>query len=172
VLTHEKHHRFTVKEDVRQELVENALGGAGGQGSFRVQLGVPGVPQEMYEWTVEDASETVRAKISIEVRGNAAFFTLADVTGAPLLGVRVDHSASGGMRAIAEYPDGRAMFQAHGNLAEHDFLLLSPSGAELAKVHRAWAPVRDTYNLDVTGDVDPLWPLVFAIIIDREKAKK
>ena len=73
------------------------------------------------------------------------------------------------MTATAVAPDGRPLLEAKGHLISHNFSLHDGSGAEVAKVHEAWASVRDTYNLDVSAKVDPLAPLIFAILIDREK---
>ena len=61
------------------------------------------------------------------------------------------------------------MFTTRGNLLRHNFSIHDPTGGEEAKVHEAWASVRDTFNLDLVGEIDPLCPIILAILIDREK---
>jgi hypothetical protein len=165
VLNHEKRHLFTVKENLGQELRANFLGGLGQQGSG-FHLG-PGT--RTFLWTVLDSAGSPHATITIQVRGFNAVSTLADSAGAPILGVNVDRGMVGGLTATAAYPDGRTMLQTRGNLIRHSFSVHDPAGQEVAKIHEAFASVRDTYNLDLVGNVDPLYPLIFAILIDREK---
>jgi len=168
VLDAEKHHLFTAHEDVSQELRTNFLGGMGQQASgFR--LGPALVGTTTYLWRVLDAQGTPRASISIQMQLGSAVSTLADAQGAPILAVNVQRRALGGMTATAAFPDGRAMFEAKGNLIHHNFSIHDPAGTEVAKIHEAFASVRDTYNLDLVGPVDPLCVLIFAILIDREK---
>jgi uncharacterized protein YxjI len=50
-------------------------------------------------------------------------------------------------------------------------MIKDPGGRDLAKVHEAWVAVRDTYNVDMMGNIDPLYPLVFTTRIDFEKVK-
>ncbi|HYA11037.1 MAG TPA: hypothetical protein VEH10_05150 [Thermoplasmata archaeon] len=170
ILNHEKRHLFTVREDVREELAENVLGGsAATRSGFRIGQVAPGT--RVFAWTVADAQGTAQGAITIQVHGLRALSTLVDGAGTPLLAVQVEKSLVGGLSATAAFPDGRAMFTAHGNLLRHNFSIRDPSGGEVAKIHEAWASVRDTYNLDVTGAVDPLFPIVFAILVDREKAE-
>jgi uncharacterized protein YxjI len=171
VLNHEKKHLFTVKENVRQELVSNLLrpGGQPAQGlSFQMGF-AQGRPTE-FAWTVDDVSKNVVGTIAIQIAGNTAMSSMSDAAGNPVLAVQVVKGMMGGLTATAAFPNGQTMFQAHGNLLRHNFLIKDPRGAEVAKIHEAWASIRDTYNLDLVGKVDPLCPLIFAILIDREKA--
>jgi uncharacterized protein YxjI len=163
VLNPQKDHLFTVKENVGQEMRANFLGGASIGG---VQLG-----HRTFLWTVHDAAGAARGSISFEISGFHAVSTLADAGGTPLLVVNVDRGFAGGLTATAAYPDGRPMLQTKGNLIRHNFSILDGSGIEVAKIHEAMVSVRDTYNLDLVGAVDPLYPLIFAILIDREKGK-
>lgn len=173
VLDREKHHLFTVHDDVRQELRANFLGGWGPQA-----IGVGPRPlagaTRTFTWVVLDATNTPRGRITIQVSGTiaggTAVSTLTDAAGTPILAVTVQRGGLGGLRATAAFPDGRAMFEAKGNLIHHNFSMHDPLGAEVAKIHEAWASVRDTYSLDLVGNVDPLCPLIFAMLIDREKA--
>jgi hypothetical protein len=169
VLNHEKRHLFTVKENVRQEMVANLLGGARApeQG---LHFGVVAPRPQTFVWTVADATKNPQGSISIQVAGNTTVSTLTDATGAPVLAVHVQRGMMGGLTATAAFPDGRAMLEAQGNLLRHNFAIHDASGAAVAKIHEAWASIRDTYNLDLEGNVDPLCALIFAILIDREKA--
>jgi hypothetical protein len=168
VLDPEKHHYFTVRENIGQEMRSNFLGGIGQTaGSLRVGFGVG---QRTYSWTVLNPAGSAVGTITIQVAGFSAVSTLTDSAGAPVLAINVNRGLAGGMTATAAFPDGRPMFQAKGNLIRHNFSIHGPDGQEVAKIHEAWASVRDTYNLDVTGNVDPLCALIFAIMIDREKA--
>jgi uncharacterized protein YxjI len=168
VLTSEKRHLFTVRESFGQEVRANFLGGSGisrpGFGLGALALGA-----RNFVWEVLDASGAPRGRISIQVTRGNAVSTLSDGAGNPLLAINVDKGLVGGLSATAATVDGRPMFQARGNLIHHNFSIQNPAGQEVAKVHEAWASVRDTYNIDLVGNVDPLGPLIFAILIDREK---
>jgi hypothetical protein len=170
VLNHEKRHLFTVKENVGQDLWANMFRSRPPprSGAFFGQLGAP---TYTYTWGVEDASRNVQGVIQIQMHGNTAVSTLVNAAGAPILAVSVERSLMGTMNATAAFPDGRAMFQTKGNLIRHSFSVHDPSGGEVAKIHESFASLRDTYNLDIVGNVDPLAPLIFAILIDREKGK-
>jgi hypothetical protein len=170
VLNMEKRHLFTVREEIRQEMRSNFLGGFGQQ-QTGFHLGPVALGTQTFLWTVADSSGNARGTISIQVTGFHAISTLVDSAGVPLLTVNVERGLTGGLTATAAFPDGRPMFQVKGNTIRHNFSIHDPSGVEVAKIHEAWASVRDTYNLDIVGSVDPLFPLVFAILIDREKGK-
>ena len=169
VLSHEKKHLFTVRESVQAEL-EQGFVGAPPPRQPGLHFGVVAPATRSFVWTVADAEGTPQGTITIQVAGNDAVSTLTDSSGAPVLAVNVQRSMMGGLTATAAFPDGRAMFEAKGNMHRHSFSLHDGSGAEVAKIHEAWASMRDTYNLDLQGSADPLCALVFAILIDREKA--
>jgi uncharacterized protein YxjI len=169
VMNHEKRHLFTVREGRVQALTTDLLGGMRMREGLTLNVG--GRPLS-YSWTVADAPGNPQGAIAIEVQGNTAVSTLSDATGAPVLSIRVQRGMMGGLTATAASSDGRTLLEAKGNLLHHNFSIHDASGAEVAKIHEAWASVRDTYNLDLTGNTDPLFPLIFAILIDREKETK
>ncbi len=169
VLNHEKRHLFTVTENVRADLMANFLRRASPTAPTGLHVGIVGPPTLSLHWVVADASGSPRAAIAIQVTGNTAVSTLADENGNPLFAVRVERSLMGGLTATAQYVDGSATLTAHGNLLHHNFALKDATGGEAAKIHEAWASVRDTYNLDLIGNAEPLGPLLFAILLDREK---
>jgi hypothetical protein len=168
VLDREKHHLFTVKEDLRQELRANFLSGMGQGPGFR--MGPIALGTRTSSWTILDSAENPRGVITIQVAGYNAVSTLADAAGTPLLAITVARGMVGGLTATAALPGGPAILQARGNLLRHNFSIQDPAGQEVAKIHEAWASVRDSYNLDLVGNADPLAILIFAIMIDREKA--
>jgi hypothetical protein len=85
--------------------------------------------------------------------------------------VDIDHSGLDKLLARADSPTGRFLFQAVGTTFSHNFQLHSVEGKELAKVHEAWASVRDTFVVEITGPVDHLFPLLFAILLDDDKGR-
>jgi len=131
-----------------------------------------------YHWVVADAGGNPRGIITVEVTWEGEVSTLSDSTGTPLLTVKIGQTGIGGSRvyvvthgftATAALPDGRPWLEAKGNLLGLNFSIQTLAGTEVAKIHEAWASVRDTYKLDLVGDVDPLYPLIFAILVDRGK---
>jgi len=169
VLDHEKRHLFTVKENLAQELMANAFRGRTAPQNG-LHFGRVEAPARTALWTVADRAGTPQGAITIQFAGNVASSTLSDSAGAAVLGVSVERSMMGGLTATAAFPDGRAMLRTHGNLLRHNFQIQDAAGREVAKVHEGFVSIRDAYHLDLVGDVDPLSPLVFAILIDREKA--
>ena len=171
VMDHQKRHLFTAKENVGQELQSNFLGrstaGATLPG-FYPGLFPSGMVTRTFVWSLHDATGNLQGTIAIQLLGNNAVSTLTDAAGTPILAVNVQRGFTS-MTATAAYPDGRPALEAKGHLISHNFSLHDPTGAEVAKIHEAWASVRDTYNLDVAPRSDPLAPLIFAILIDREK---
>jgi hypothetical protein len=171
VLNGEKRHLLTVKENFGQEMRSNFMGGMLQQNTG-FGIGRLGMGTQTFAWTVLDSAGTLRGHITIQLSGYSASSTLADAAGNPLLLVNVNRGMVGGLTATAAAPDGRPMFQTQGNQIRHNFSVHDPTGREVAKIHEAWASVRDTYALDLLGNVDPLCALVFAILIDREKESK
>jgi hypothetical protein len=171
VMDHQKRHLFTARENVGQEMRANFLGQTAGGGVFSAFGSglMPGAAMNRsFVWSLHDAGGNLQGTISIQITGGSAVSTLTDAAGAPLLGINISRGIAS-MTATAAYPDGRPALEAKGHLISHNFSLHDPSGAEVAKIHEAWASVRDTYNLDVAPRSDPLAPLILAIMIDREK---
>ncbi|MCI4351942.1 MAG: hypothetical protein L3K14_00940 [Thermoplasmata archaeon] len=171
VMDHEKRHLFAVKGDVVQNMQANMMGSFISQATGSSYAGrLAGRSTDM-TYTLVDAQGTLIGTFTKTGGANDSIFTLTDLMGRPWVMVTLNRGGFGGITATAVYPDGRPMMQTHGNLMRHDFRIRDPSGAELAKVHEAWAAVRDTYNIDIEGNIDPLYPLVFAVLIDYEKVK-
>jgi uncharacterized protein YxjI len=169
VMDTEKRHLFTVQGNAGQNLSGNVLGGlVGGSDSY---LGRLAARSANMTYTLVDTNGTGLGAIVKEGGANQSTFTLTDSSGQRLFVVTLQRGVMGGITATAVGSDGRPMLQTGGNLVRHNFTIKDTAGSELAKVHEAWVAVRDTYNVDVMGSIDPLYPLVFTILIDFEKVK-
>lgn len=169
VMDPEKRHLFTVQGDAGQNLRGNALGRMmGGPDSY---LGRLAARSTNMTYTLVDANGTGLGRILKEGGANESTFTLADSFGQRLFVIMLKRGVMGGITASAVGPDGKPMLQTSGNLIRHNFMIKDPSGRDLAKVHEAWVAVRDTYNVDMVASIDPVYPLVFTILIDFEKEK-
>ncbi|MGA8604977.1 MAG: hypothetical protein WB788_07975 [Thermoplasmata archaeon] len=165
----EKRHLFTVQGNTGQNLTGNAIGRMmGGSDSY---LGRLAARSTNMTYTLLDANDTGIGVILKEGGANQSTFTLADSAGQRLFVIMLQRGVMGGITATAAGADGRPMLQTSGNLIRHNFMIKDSGGTDLAKVHEAWVAVRDTYNVDMIGSIDPLYPLVFTILIDFEKVK-
>jgi uncharacterized protein YxjI len=170
-MDHEKHHLFTIQGDVGQNFQANMIANFVSnetRNSYEAKIAARSVDMT---YTLVDAQGVPLGTFNKRGGPNNSMFTLTDGQGQPRVTVALERGMMGGITATAMYPDGRPMMQTHGNLMRHDFMIKDPNGRDLAKVHEAWASVRDTYNLDLLGDIDPLFPLAFAVLIDYEKVK-
>jgi uncharacterized protein YxjI len=165
----EKRHLFTVRGNAAQNQSSNMLGGLmGGSDSY---LGRLAARSTNMSYELVNSSGTAIGSILKEGGANQSTFTLADSSGQRLFAITLQRGVMGHITATAVGPDGRPMLQTSGNLERHNFAIKDSGGSELAKVHEAWVAVRDTYNVDMIGSIDPLYPLVFSILIDFEKVK-
>jgi hypothetical protein len=172
VMDLEKRHLFTVGENVREERQvgwQQLLGHVPGGPVPMVNFGGVDHPGTSY-WVLDDMAGNIHGALTLQLNGRTAMCTLADASGVPTLMVNVTHHPLK-IEANATSSDGRPMLEARGNLMHHNFSVHDATGAEVAKIHEAWASVRDTYNLDLVGSVDPLSAIVFAILIDHYKGK-
>jgi uncharacterized protein YxjI len=165
----ESRHLFTVEGNAGQNLSGNVLGGIlGGSDSY---LGRLAARSTNMSYTLVNANGVGLGTILKEGGANQSTFTLADSSGRRLFVITLQRGVMGGITATAVSGDGRPMLQTSGNLVRHNFVIKDPTGSELAKVHEAWVAIRDTYNVDILGSIDPVYPLVFTILIDFEKVK-
>ncbi len=169
VMDTENRHLFTVEGNAGQNLSGNVLGGIlGGSDSY---LGRLAARSTNMTYALVNANGVGLGTIMKEGGANQSTFTLADSSGQRLFVITLQRGAMGGITATAVGADGRPMLQTSGNLVRHNFVIRDPTGNELAKVHEAWVAIRDTYNVDIIGSIDPVYPLVFTILIDFEKVK-
>ena len=167
VLNHEKRHLFTIVENAGQELWANLFHSQQPpKMGFSVQFGAS---PHTFIWAIDGPNRTRLGLIQIQIHGMSVVASVVDTSGTPVVSIHIKKGMMGGLDATAAYPDGRPMFEAKGNLLRHSFQMHDPSGGVIAKIHEAFVTTRDTYNLDVVGNVDPLYPLLLAIMIDREK---
>lgn len=170
VMDQEKRHLFTVQGNVKQNLMGNLVGGMLGGGGNSYLERVAARSGSM-TYSVVHPSGAVVGTITKEGGPNHSLFTLMDAASQPRVTIRLERGMMGGITATAVAPNGQPILQTSGNLARHNFLIKDSAGTDVVKVHEAWAAVRDTYNIDLLGNVDPLYPLVFSILIDFEKVK-
>jgi uncharacterized protein YxjI len=169
VMDAEKRHLFTVAGNAGQNMQANFLGQlAGGSDSY---LGRMMARSADMSYTLVDAQGAQRGAILKEGGPNQSTFTLTDPSGQRLFVITLNRGIMGGVNATASGGDGRPMLQTSGNLLRHNFMVKDAQGNDQAKVHEAWVAIRDTYNVDMIGAIDPLYPLVFTIMLDFEKTK-
>lgn len=112
-------------------------------------------------WELEDASGTtvatiqekklsVRDKVVIEWNGTEATVKKA------LIGIRD--------RFHIEL-DGGEELKAHGNVVDHEYEI-ERDGDEVARISKKWFRLRDTYGVEIDGDVDPVLILAITVAID------
>lgn len=128
-----------------------------------------GPPEVTWYWAIDDFAGQLRGTVAFEQRGRHGQATVSDAAGAPSFVVRVSPSGLTGLEAGVVRPDGRPLFEARGSLMHHNFSVHDAQGTEVAKVHEAWASVRDTFVVDLVGAADPLGVLMLAVVIDRLK---
>jgi uncharacterized protein YxjI len=163
---------FTVGENLaeeRQALWNNFVHPSQpGEPRFKVTWGAASVPPQVSYWGLEDFAGNLQGSLSLEVRRGQGTATLTDASGATVLTVAVTrHPAS--ITTEASDAAGRPILEARGDLFHLRFSIHDASGAEVARVHEAAASLRDTYTLELVGNVDPVYAVVFTILIDHYK---
>jgi uncharacterized protein YxjI len=112
-------------------------------------------------WELEDASGStvaeirekklsVRDTISIEWNGTEATVKKA------LIGIRDRYHIE---------VDGGEDLKAHGDIVDHEYEI-ERDGDKVAEVSKKWFRLRDTYGVEIEGDVDPVLILSITVAID------
>ena len=71
-----------------------------------------------------------------------------------------------------EDSSGNEIGRIKGNITEHDFSVRSPSGSEVAQVHKKWVSLRDSYGIDVTSEeISPYVIVAYVIAMDHAEWK-
>ena len=71
-----------------------------------------------------------------------------------------------------EDPTGNEIARMKGNITEHDFSILSPSGAQVAQVHKKWVSIRDAYGVEIQSqEIDPYVIIAYVIAMDNTQFK-
>jgi uncharacterized protein YxjI len=72
-----------------------------------------------------------------------------------------------------EDPSGKEIARIKGNITEHEFSMQSPSGTQIASIHKKWVSVRDSYGIEILSkDLDPYVIVAYAIAMDHAEFKK
>ncbi len=174
VMDHEKRHLFSLGENIAQERQANWNSffqpAQPGQPRFQVHLG-PGPARAVSSfWGVEEPRGALVGALALETQGMRSTATLSDASGAPSLTVHVERGMAS-LSAQATTPDGRPALVARGGLIHHNLAIHDATGAEVAKIHESFVSARDTYAVDLVGPVDPVFAVVFAVLIDHFKGR-
>ena len=71
-----------------------------------------------------------------------------------------------------EDTSGNEIGRIKGNITEHDFSVRSPSGSEVAQVHKKWVSLRDSYGISVTSEeISPYVIVAYVIAMDHAEWK-
>jgi len=172
VMNAEKVHLFTLGENLGEERRANwenlvrPFHAGGPRPSLTWGVG-PLAPRESY-WALEDFGGNIRGSLALKSQQGRGAATLVDANGAVVLSVEVTPHL-GGISARAIDPAGQPILEARGNVFHLNFSLHDARGQEVAKIHEAAVSVRDTYRLDLVGNVDPVHAVVFSVLIDHFK---
>jgi len=67
---------------------------------------------------------------------------------------------------------GIAIARIKGNIVEHDFIIQSSSGSQIAQVHKKWISVRDSYGIEIfSHDIAPYIIVAYVIALDHAEWK-
>jgi len=67
---------------------------------------------------------------------------------------------------------GREIARIKGNITEHDFKVQSPTGSEIAIVHKKWVSVRDSYGIEIVSqELKPYVIVAYVIAMDHAEWK-
>ena len=71
-----------------------------------------------------------------------------------------------------EDSSGNEIARVKGNITEHDFIVQSPSGLQIAKVHKKWVSIRDSYGIEILSrDITSYVILAYVIAMDHSEWK-
>jgi len=99
---------------------------------------------------IQEKKLSVRDKIAIEWNGTEATVKKA------LVGIRERYHIE---------VDGGDDLKAHGNIVDHEYEI-ERDGDKVAEVSKKWFRLRDTYGVEIDGDVDPVLILSITVAID------
>ncbi len=71
-----------------------------------------------------------------------------------------------------EDASGKEVARIKGNITEHNFSIQSPSGNQVALIHKKWVSVRDSYGIEVLSqELNPYVIIAYAIAMDHAQFK-
>jgi uncharacterized protein YxjI len=67
---------------------------------------------------------------------------------------------------------GNEIARIKGNITQHDFTIQSASGSEVARVHKKWVSIRDSYGIEILShDIQPYVIVAYVIAMDNAEWK-
>ncbi len=160
VLDENKNALFKIKQDAGQA-VGTALVGAVAGGLVKRYM--------KRSYKILTADDRTVGQIS---KGSGAFKTAYTITlsdGRMVGYINVKRSLIGGLKASLLDQAGKPMISTKGNLIRRKYAMKDPAGSEIARVTAKMLQIRDTYKVELKGNMHPIYPLTFAVIIDFEK---
>ncbi len=71
-----------------------------------------------------------------------------------------------------EDASGKEIARIKGNITEHNFSIQSPTGSQVALIHKKWVSVRDSYGIEILSqELDPYVIIAYAIAMDHTQFK-
>jgi uncharacterized protein YxjI len=71
-----------------------------------------------------------------------------------------------------EDTSGKEIARIKGNITEHNFTIQSPSGSQVALIHKKWVSVRDSYGIEVLSqELNQYVIIAYAIAMDHTQFK-
>jgi uncharacterized protein YxjI len=71
-----------------------------------------------------------------------------------------------------ENNSGTEIARIKGNITEHDFKIKSPSGSDVAVIHKKWASIRDSYGIEIVNEeITPYVIVAYVIAMDHTQWK-
>ncbi len=71
-----------------------------------------------------------------------------------------------------EDPSGREIARVKGSITAHNFSIQSPSGTEIALIHKKWVSVRDSYGIEILSqELNPYAIVAYTIAMDHTQFK-
>lgn len=68
---------------------------------------------------------------------------------------------------------GNEVAKIKGNITEHDFTVQSPSGSQIAQVHKKWVSIRDSYGIEILSqDITSYVIVAYVIAMDHAEWKR
>ena len=110
--------------------------------------------------------------VGVLEKGKGAFttaYTITLTTGQMVGYINVRRGFMGGLKAALLDAQGRPMIDTQGNLLRRKYTMRDAAGGEVARITAKMLQIGDTYSVELFGNVHPIYPLTFAVIIDFEK---
>jgi uncharacterized protein YxjI len=71
-----------------------------------------------------------------------------------------------------ENATGTEIGRIRGNITEHEFSIQSPTGGQVAQIHKKWVSIRDSYGVEIQSkEIDPYVVLAYVIAMDHAQFK-